>query len=98
MKQVGPVPYAADYHARAVLLAERDGQPGPGDDFDVVPFCRKCPAQLNGALRLSSGWLFIGVDSHEHRDQREKMPRPIDDVKMTGGDGVESARVDRVVS
>ena len=49
---------------------------------------------LAGELRT----LLIVIDSHEHGDPREKMPCPLDDVEMTGCDGVEGAGIDRMLS
>ena len=41
--------------------------------------------------------MLLGVDSNEHGDPREKMPCPLDDVKMAGRDGVEGAGIDRML-
>jgi enoyl-CoA hydratase/carnithine racemase len=94
MTQVGLVAHTADDHAGVMLPAERDGQPGPRRDRDVVPVCGKFPAQLDRPFRLGAGWLLITIDSHEHGDPREKMPCPLDDVEMTRCDGVEGAGID----
>ena len=66
MTQVGLVAHTADDHAGAMLPAERDGQPGPRGDQDVVPACWKLPAQLDYPFRLGAGQLLIPFDSHEH--------------------------------
>ena len=97
MKQVGPVADTADDHPGAVLPAERDGQPGPRGDRDVTPAWGKLPAQLDRPVRWRARRPLIAIDGHEHGDPREKMPRAIDDVEMTGRDGGESAGIDRVL-
>jgi hypothetical protein len=63
----------------------------------VSPLRRKLPAQSDDPLRRGGGRLLIAIDSHEHGDPREKMPRTLDDVEMTGCDGIESARTDRML-
>jgi len=97
MTQVGSVAHTADDHAGAMLSAERDGQPRPRGDRDVVPACGKFPAQLDRPFRLGAGRPLITIDSHEHGDPRKKMPCPLDDVEMTGRDGVEGAGIDRML-
>jgi hypothetical protein len=97
MTQVGSVARTADDHVGAMLPAERDGQPGPCGDRDVAPVCGKFPAQLGRPFRLAAGRLLIAIDSHEHGDPREKMPCTLDDVEMTGCDGVEGTGIDRML-
>jgi hypothetical protein len=55
-------------------------------------------AQLGRPFRWGAGRLLIAVDGHEHGDPREKVPCPLDDVEMTGRDGVENARIDALAT
>jgi hypothetical protein len=52
---------------------------------------------LDRPFRLGAGRLLITIDSHEHGDPREKMPCTLDDVEMTGCDGVEGTGIDRML-
>src|SRR5690348_2700292 len=97
VRQVGSVAHAADDHVGAMLSAELDGQPSPRSDRDVIPVCGKFPAHLDRPFRLGGGRLLVAIDSHEHRDPREKMPYPLDNVEMTGCDEVEGAGIDRML-
>ena len=97
MAQVRSVAHATDEHAGAMLPAERSGQPGPPDDRDVVPVRGKFLAYLSRPFRWAGGRLLVGVDGHEHGDPREMVPCSVDDVEMTGCDGVEGAGIDRML-
>src|SRR5579875_734469 len=94
--QVGRVAYAADEHAGVMLPAERGGQPGPRGNGNVVPVRGKVPAQLDGPFRYGAGRLLAAVDGHQHGDPGEKTPCPLDDVEVTGGEGIEGTGIDRM--
>lgn len=95
--KIGDSPQAADDKLRAVLLGEIDQQSGKGFDLDAPGifsqafdvFFHQLAAQFQVEYRL-----LAGVERHGDNQLINHRQRPLDDVHVADGDGVERAWVD----